>query len=125
MGVDYSDEAAEIWQEDYQLASTFSSTVELTSSKELLEEGQALQHCVGGYGPYCAAGYSSIFSLRYNNARQVTIEINPRNKNIVQARGVSNRRLSSSEQQIINLWFNKIVINDNDLIDDDSDVLDQ
>ena len=57
--------------------------VELTSSIDLRMEGQALQHCVASYAPYCASGLSRIWSLRRITgsstfASVATIEVNPR-----------------------------------------------
>ena len=38
--------------------------VELLSSQELVEEGQAMRHCVSSYAGYCESGRTSIWSLR-------------------------------------------------------------
>jgi PcfJ-like protein len=83
--------------------------VELTSSIDLRMEGQALQHCVASYAPYCAGGLSRIWSLRRITcsstiASVATIEVNPRARAIVQARGLRNRAVSHRARELISLW---------------------
>lgn len=94
----YSDEAARTW-----------SFVELTTGQELFHEGQALHHCVASYTARCAAGYSAIISLRHEEVRRITIEINPYIKQIVQARGLQNRLPTAQEQTVINQWVKEVL----------------
>ncbi|RIA46181.1 PcfJ-like protein [Hephaestia caeni] len=49
--------------------------VPLTSAEDLVLEGNALQHCVGGYYPQCRRGDTQIFSLRCNEIRLATLEM--------------------------------------------------
>lgn len=59
---------------------------------ELYEEGRKLHHCVGSYGRMVADGECSIAFIRKKDAENIplcTVEI--RKKQIVQARGMSNR----------------------------------
>ena len=80
------------------------SFVELTSGSQLFDEGQRLNHCVASYAGRCAAGYSAIVSLRCADRPTITLEINPRTKQIVQARGFYNRNMGSKESRIVKLW---------------------
>lgn len=50
--------------------------VPLTSAAELVEEGNALDHCVGSYYDPCRRGEKQILSLRRNGAHAATIELN-------------------------------------------------
>jgi hypothetical protein len=82
---------------------------ELTSSLALWEEGTAMSHCVGGYTHLCVHGSSAIFSMRNNDKRRITIEMEPRQRRIVQARGTANRDASAAEKQILNAWMQAIL----------------
>jgi hypothetical protein len=49
--------------------------VPLTSARALVEEGNAHQHCVGGYYDQCRSGNTQILSLRVRGVPAVTAEI--------------------------------------------------
>lgn len=49
--------------------------VSLNNSDELWEEGDAMQHCVGGYDHNCYHNTSRIYSLRRDGLRVATLEI--------------------------------------------------
>ena len=83
---------------------------ELNNSKELLEEGSGLLHCVGSYSSRCLAGNSAIVSLRKNGERSITIELNPGNKTLIQACGNRNRSADENEMKIIREWLKFIKI---------------
>lgn len=85
------------------------SFVELTSGEELFVEGQAMNHCVSSYTSRCATGLSAIVSLRTNNARRVTIEVEPEAGRLVQARGQFNREINPEERQAIRRWAEAVV----------------
>jgi hypothetical protein len=51
------------------------SVVALTTATELVEEGNAHQHCVGGYYDVCRQGDTQILSLRDHGQPVATIEI--------------------------------------------------
>jgi hypothetical protein len=82
--------------------------VELTSSKQLEDEGKMLRHCVASYASRCWRGACHIWSLRLtqeNKARAVaTLEIDPKARAIVQAHGMRNRYPSGKPLQLIRLW---------------------
>jgi hypothetical protein len=77
---------------------------ELTSGRELYEEGSAMSHCVASYALRCRGGASAIFSLRCNGERRLTLELDPQTRRIVQARGPHNRHPTEEEQQQIEAW---------------------
>jgi hypothetical protein len=85
--------------------------VELTNSKQLEDEGQMLRHCVASYASRCWRGACHIWSLRFtqdNKARAVaTLEIDPKARAIVQARGMRNRHPSGKPLQLIRLWADR------------------
>jgi hypothetical protein len=91
---------------------------ELRHSRELQVEGEAMHNCVATYVEECAAGTSSIWSLRARpdnetTARRVmTVEIDLPRRAIVQARGRFNRlpgmgkadALLKAAPEILRLW---------------------
>lgn len=83
---------------------------ELLGNGALLEEGQALHHCVGGYFHRCIQGVSTIWSLSIGmptgRKRVLTLEVNAASREIVQARGLANRVPSSEELNILQRWCN-------------------
>ena len=78
---------------------------EILNSKELHAEGKALRHCVLSYSGSIEAGNCSIWSMKLNEYRAITIEV--RARSIVQARGSCNRRASSEEFKIMQRWANE------------------
>jgi hypothetical protein len=76
---------------------------EITSVRELQLEGQKLHHCVGSYAHSCISGAASIWSMKMDGTRLVTLEMNG-SKTIVQARGLCNRRMSANESTHILSW---------------------
>ncbi len=82
--------------------------IELTNSRELEEEGFALGHCVATYASSCQRRISSIWSMRRETAtgetRVLTVELNVKQKEIVQARGVRNRLPEEKELTVLNRW---------------------
>ena len=85
------------------------SFVELTSAEDLVRRGAEMRHCVAGYASRCASGNSAIVSVRFNDARCITVEINPKTKQVVQARGQFNRPASAKEHRAISTWMNAAV----------------
>jgi|GEM_PF-6144650 len=47
----------------------------LTSAANLVEEGLAMEHCVGGYDNQCRTGRTHIFSVRVAGQREATLEV--------------------------------------------------
>lgn len=75
---------------------------EILNSKELHAEGKILKHCVLSYSSSIENGCCSIWSMKINGERKITIEV--RNKYIVQARGSCNRKSSAEEFKIMQRW---------------------
>ena len=82
---------------------------ELRSTQELAEEGAAMRHCVASYARPCAAGRSSIWSLRMRIesgrvVRLATIEVRARDGTIVQVRRQANKLPTDRETTILERW---------------------
>lgn len=96
-----------VWEQSPQKIWSFH---ELTTGAELFAEGKALNHCVASYAARCASGHSAVVSLRCGNSPRVTIEINPKTLQIVQARGKNNREADKEERHIISRWMSSIML---------------
>ncbi len=81
---------------------------ELASSAELYLEGRALRHCVHIYAPRCRRGETTIWSLRLRadgqEKRIATIEVNPRQGEIIQTRAKANSCAGPRAQEIVRQW---------------------
>jgi len=81
--------------------------VELSSAWRLRVEGQKMRHCIFSYRQQAKQGKSLIFSMRQldddNDAseRLLTIEIDARERSIVQVRGYRNRRATPEESKLL------------------------
>ena len=83
--------------------------VELTSSAELQAEGKALRHCVASYARLCLWGRSQIWSLRRSRDSSrfrsvATIEVDPKARTVIQARGLRNQAMSWRARELLQLW---------------------
>lgn len=80
--------------------------VELLTSKELMDEGRVMGHCVYSYSHSCVRKTSSIWSLRekYMGERLATIEINLSTNMIIQIRAKKNARASQKAESLIYRW---------------------
>lgn len=81
---------------------------QLTSSKALQAESEALRHCVASYHWSCARGDCTIWSLSVSTGggeieRRQTIEVN-KNGVIVQCRGLANMDPTPEEWSVVNEW---------------------
>ncbi|HEY7424603.1 MAG TPA: PcfJ domain-containing protein [Gemmataceae bacterium] len=83
--------------------------MELTSGEALFREGQAMRHCVARYAAQCSSGHSAIVSVRFQDVRRITVEIDPATGQVVQAKGMCNRFPSSEEQRAIRIWENTVI----------------
>lgn len=82
---------------------------QILSSKALAAEGNAMRHCVLSYKGQCMSGQASIWSLSIEEfggifERKLTIEVNNRNREIVQIRGLANRSARDHEMRAARLW---------------------
>ena len=82
--------------------------IELTNSAQLRSEGAALHHCVASYADRCYRGNSSIWSLRFWKAEKVhhvlTVEVDPKKRAVIQARGRANRAASGKSLRLLQDW---------------------
>jgi len=81
---------------------------ELLDSNELAAEGRAMDHCVATYTRYCAQHLSTIWSLGIEGAggreRVVTVEVNPKSREVVQAQAKSNEEPDDDSRLILQRW---------------------
>ena len=85
--------------------------MELIDSAQLREEGISLHHCVRSYAYRCNCGTSSIWSLRIwrgeKKRSMLTIEVDPKKRAIIQARGRANRLASGKPLKLLHEWANR------------------
>ena len=82
---------------------------EILTRSELIAEGGIMKHCVASYALRVSKRQTTIWSLkvhdRNSHTRLLTIEVNPNNKKVVQAKGLHNRAPLEPERQIIERWM--------------------
>ncbi len=76
---------------------------QLTTFGQLIDEGEALKHCVASYLHSCLRGRCGIFSLTMDGVRAITLEVTPE-RVVIQARGKYNRPLADDERFWVNRW---------------------
>jgi hypothetical protein len=85
--------------------------VELIDSAQLREEGTSLHHCVGSYAYRCYRRASSIWSLRMwqgeKKLSMLTIEVDPKKRAVIQARGKANRSPSGKPLKLLHDWASR------------------
>jgi PcfJ-like protein len=85
--------------------------MELTNSAQLRGEGAALHHCVTSYADRCYRGTSSIWSLRFWQSEKIhhvlTVEVDPRRRTVIQARGRANRAASGKSLLLLQDWASR------------------
>lgn len=77
---------------------------EILSGRELAIEGRAMKHCVATYAGAIKEGRSSIWSLRRDGERSLTIEASNSEKEVWQARGACNRGPIPAEARWLRAW---------------------
>jgi len=77
---------------------------EITTGKLLYEEGDDMHHCVFSYLDRCISRQCAIFSVKVNDKRIATLEIDLSNLNLVQARGKMNAPVNINTKNIIMTW---------------------
>ncbi len=78
---------------------------------EIVLEGRALSHCVGGYAERHIKGKTTILFMRnVENTEEalVTIELNEESLTVIQAHGKKNRDPSDEEQAFIDKWLKNV-----------------
>ncbi len=92
-----------IWEEKAGKSKVTWTMTEILTSKQLAAEGRYLKHCVYSYGRSIAEGRTSIWSLRWEDQRMLTVEV-VNSKEIVQYRGKCNRKPTQVEMRILGNW---------------------
>lgn len=81
---------------------------EILSTKDLVVEGRAMQHCVATYAHSCSQGICSIWKLDVESygrlAKHLTIEVQNSTKVICQARGKRNVMPQEKQWAIVRRW---------------------
>jgi hypothetical protein len=75
----------------------------LRTGEALTEEGVALRHCVATYADRARTGAISLWSVKRDGARALTLEVT-RDGAVVQARGASNRLPTPDERTALAAW---------------------
>ena len=83
------------------------TVTELRSWRALFWEGRKMRHCVSMYASRVKTGQCSIWSLRRNGARVLTVEVRNRARDIVQIRGHCNRRATDEERTVLAAWADR------------------
>ena len=77
---------------------------EILNSKELVNEGNNMRHCVAAYARHIEASHVSIWALRCGEERRLTVEVRNATRLVVQARGKLNRLPRAKEGQMLRRW---------------------
>ncbi len=81
---------------------------EIVSSAQMQDEGRAMRHCVASYAYTCARGGAAIYSLKLDSGwgpeRRLTIEVDVRQKRIVQARARFNAPPQQLDGRYLRAW---------------------
>ena len=77
---------------------------ELRNARAIALEGHFMRHCVASYLPSVRRGTTSIWSLRRNGRRRVTIEVSNQTKQVVQIKGRKNRNPTPRELSLVQGW---------------------
>jgi hypothetical protein len=81
---------------------------EICTQKELVTEGRTMRHCVGSYAGPCAQGRASIWKFEEISSagieKRLTIEVDNRQRTIIQARGKYNAIATSSDKYWLTQW---------------------
>ncbi len=90
--------------------------VELSDSRALMDEGRKQKHCVATYAEACFRRDSRIASMRWffpingnlTESARLTIEMLPRQKQVVQVCGRNNRSADTEEQAVVRKWASEV-----------------
>jgi hypothetical protein len=77
---------------------------EILSTAELAAEGKAMRHCVLMYARSIVSGRTSIWSLKSDGIRNLTVRVAREEKAVVEARGKCNRRATEAEMNKVSRW---------------------
>jgi len=87
---------------------------EIVNARDLVKEGRAMRHCVGGYADLMKSGKFSIWSLQCDGRRRLTVEVYHSEERIAQACGRCNRQPRRTERIYLKRWAreNKLEVED-------------
>lgn len=77
---------------------------EVLTSKGLIAEGRKMKHCVASYADWIKEGRSSIWSVKKDDERRLTIEIDNKNRRIAQVAGPCNESANGKEKAVVRSW---------------------
>lgn len=84
---------------------------QIRNPDELVAEGVAMRHCVGGYVDSCDRCETSIWSMERKRSgrreRMLTVEVKPHSKLVWEALGYENRNATAEEVALLRLWAAK------------------
>lgn len=80
------------------------NVTEILTSKELVREGSAMHHCVYSYKHLIKRGSCAVFSVSLNGGKELTVEIDPKNKLIRQIKGKFNAKIKTNQITVVNRW---------------------
>jgi hypothetical protein len=80
------------------------TTQQLRTRRALFWEGQRLRHCVATYWNCIAVRRRSIWSVRCNNKRVLTVEVDDAAGTMRQISGFANRTFTRDEEQVLRAW---------------------
>lgn len=95
---EYNDEEDNVW--------TFT---ELTTSKDLRSEGLYMNHCSLDYAAACHQQKSAFFSMKFNDQRKATIEVDPGLGTVTESHGKANSQVAKTSRRILNKWLTVVV----------------
>ena len=80
---------------------------EILRGKDLAEEGRQMRHCVAMYGADIASKRCSIWTIRRNGERRLTVEVDNSSRRVVQAKGLDDRDPLPFERRVLDVWAKK------------------
>ena len=91
------------------LAPRIFTVEQIVDGEALVAEGIAMKHCVGTYATTAKSGETALFTMTVGHdgatpRRCVTIELNPKAREVRQVRGKANRRPDVDERGIVLAW---------------------
>jgi hypothetical protein len=99
-----------VWEKKYETfeeirGETIYQFVELNTTRQLINEGRTMKHCVGSYASRCISGGTRIISIKKDEASYITVELN--RNSIVQAQLKFNQKINNFEYFLISKFADK------------------
>jgi len=90
------------WTRETKVVREVWTIQEILRPEELAREGRDLHHCVASYARAIRSGQCSIWSVKCNGDRVLTIAVSQRA--VLEVRGKANRRATSNELRLVGWW---------------------